>query len=103
MPTLNLKYIARKPEITVEPIPMWAYSKESEVECPICKDNIGEHTWVADLLCKHVMCYECVQKHIDFEGVNCPVCRTDLHLVEYQMVEVTTSEAKTSAFNSSRT
>lgn len=50
---------------------------QADEQCPICFEQSHVLT-----NCGHSYCGECILTHIGQNGINCPMCRTDIHSLE---------------------
>lgn len=69
------------------------YDEQAEINCPICLENIVELQLfnVATCIrisCGHLYCSDCIQRIINTERNNCPVCNLEIppnSLVQVQL------------------
>jgi hypothetical protein len=56
------------------------------LECPICYDEI-EYRRTAMLGCSHEFCRPCLEKHIEKNKLNCPMCRGEIQRITVRRQE----------------
>ena len=59
----------------------------NDYECPICCQNIENKNIIHITKCNHTFHYKCIEKAIDKNILDCPICRCNLRTGQKKIVE----------------